>query len=279
MSKRLESCVTSTKDLAGKKVWVGRPKKNDPDAHKKMGRVRSFVFHPTKKRCVGFLVKRPDVALMFRRADMFVAVNGYDVVDGDIVVRSDNSAIDKGACKALGIDLDDCVLWIGLPVMCEDGTSFGVVDNVLFHRETGDIETLEVSQGATANTLLGKRRVPAEAIRGFKRGMGTKLYLSDDDDTEALGAILVDDSVKQLDVEGGVAEKAGAATAVVTDKVQRKVVKVKPKVQEVAKTATKTAGDAVEKGVYVTGRQIGRASGMFSSFKDEFKKALHEDDE
>lgn len=275
MSKQLESSLVSTKDLTGKKVWVGRPTKNDPDLVKKTGKVRAAVFHPTKKRYVGILVKRPDIALMFHRTDMFVAFNGYDIIDGDIVVRSDNSAIDKGACKALGIDLDDCVLWVGLPVMCEDGTNFGLVDNVVFHPQSGDVEMLEVSQGATANTILGKRYVPADAIRGFKRGIGTKLYMTDDsEDPESFGAILVDDSVKDINVQGGVAEKAGAATAVATDKVQRTVVKVKPKVKE----ATKAAGDAVEKGVYVTGRQIGRTKGMFSSFKEEFNKALHEED-
>lgn len=275
VAKELESGLVSTKDLTGKKVWVGRPQKGDPDAVKKMGRVRACVFHPTSKRCVGFLVKRPDVALMFHRADLFVAVNGYDVVDGFVVVRDDPAATDRGACKALGIDLDDCVLWVGLPAMCEDGTDFGTIDNVWFHPGTGDVDALEVSRGATANTLLGKRRVPAADIRGFRRGMGTQLYVADDGDERALGAIVVSDAVKDADVQGGVAEKAGAATAVAADKAKRAAEKAKPKVKE----ASAVAGKAVEKGVYATGRQIGRTKGMFSSFKNEFNKALHDDGE
>ncbi|WP_165252036.1 PRC-barrel domain protein [Adlercreutzia sp. ZJ304] len=285
MNKQLESGLQSVSALTGKHVWMGRLKQGDSDAIKKVGRVRACVFHPKQKRCVGLLVKRPDVALMFHRADMFVAYNGFDVVDGNIVVREGSQNIDKGACKRLGVNLDDCVLWLGLAVMCEDGTDFGIVGDVLFHPETGAIETLVVSKGATANTLLGQRNIPASAIRGFKRGMGTQLYVSDDDDSSALGCILVDDSVKEIDVSGGVAEKAGAATAVAADKAQRVVKKVKPKAQEAidkakptVQKASKAAGAAVDKGAYVTGRQFGRATGMFGAFKDEFDKALHSDE-
>lgn len=286
MAEKLESGLISADNLIGKKVWMGRPKKNDPDATKKMGRVRACVFHPRQKRCVGLLVKRPDVALMFRRSDVFVAIDGFDQIDGHLMIRDNPQATDRGACKALDINLDDCVLWLGLAVMCEDGTSFGVVGDVLFHLQTGLVEALVVNKGMTANTLLGRLNVPASEIRGFRRGMGTQLYLADDDDERALGCIIVSDAVKNLEVTGGVAEKAGAASAVATDKAKRVVRKVKPKAQEAvdsikptAQKAAKAASKAVDKGVYATGRQIGRATGMFGAFKDEFNKAFHDDDE
>lgn len=281
MAEQLESGLVSAAGLMGRKVWMGRPRKNDPDATKKMGKVRACVFHPKQKRCVGLLVKRPDVAWMFHRGDLFVAVDGFDEVDGALVVRDDPAATDRGACKAQGIDLDACVLWLGLAVMDREGTSFGVVGDVLFHPVTGAVETLVVSKGATSNTLLGRLNVPAEDICGFKHGMGTRLYMADDDDTGALGCILVSDAVQAMDVSGGVAEKAGAATAVATDKAKKVVRRVKPKAQEAVdkakptvQKAAKAAGDAVDKGAFATGRQIGRATGMFSSFKDEFDKAM-----
>ena len=285
MTEQLESGLVSAAALTGMKVWMDRPTKNDPDAVKKKGKVRACVFHPQKKRCVGFLVKRPDVAWMFHRADLFVAVNGYDVVDGSLVIRDDPAATDRGACKALGVDLDACVLWMGLAVMCQDGTSFGTVGDVLFHSQTGTVETLVVSKGATANTLLGRLNVPAEDIRGFKRGMGTQLYMADDDDERALGCIVVSDRVKQMEVSGGAAEKAGEATAVAADKAKRVVRKVRPQAQAavdaakpVAQKAAQAAGEAVDKGAFVAGRQIGRATGMFGNFADNFKKAMESDD-
>ena len=34
---------------------------------KRIGKVHSFIFHPHKRRVVGFTVKRPDIALMMHR--------------------------------------------------------------------------------------------------------------------------------------------------------------------------------------------------------------------
>lgn len=275
---------------------MSRPTKNDPDAVKKVGRIHAFVFHPSRPQLVGFLVKRPDVALMFHREDFFVAFNGFMVMnDGAgegpshevIVVREEPQATGRGAIKALGVNLDKCVLWLGLPVMIADGETLGIADDVEFDPRTGHVQSLVVSKGATANTLLGQRAIPGEMVRGFKFGMGAKLYLTDDDDDspESLGAILVADEAAEIPVEGGVAEKAGEATAVAADKAQRtykKVArKVKPKADEAAKVAgkaAKAAGDAAQKGAYATGKQIARTEGMFGRFKDEFKKAMSDDD-
>ncbi len=264
--------IVHTKDLYNRKIWFSRPRKNDPDAVKKLGRIRSWVFHPKDLRCVGFLVKRPDVALMFHRQDTFVAFNGFDIYDGDIVVKDEPGATDRSACKALGVNLDDCVLWIGLPVLTRDGTSFGLVGNVNYDAETGKIISLDVDSGATANALLGHLKIPAKDIIGFRRGKGVQLYITDDDDPESLGAIMVSDAVKNMTVEGGIAEKAGTATAVVADKAKKSAEKVKPKVKQ----ATKAAGKAVNKGAYVTGRQIARTQGMFGKFKDNFKSAMQD---
>lgn len=82
----------------------------------------------------------------------------------------------------------------------------------------------------------------------------------DEGEEPILGAILVSDEVAELAVEGGLAAKAGEATAVVADRARETVEAVKPAVS----TATKAAGKAVNKGAYATGRQIKRASGMFS---------------
>lgn len=268
----------NTKTLYNKKVWFSRPRKNDPDAVKKLGRVRAWVFHPKDLRCVGFLVKRPDVALMFHRQDTFVAYNGFDLIDGDIVVKDTPDATDRSACKALGISLDHCVLWIGLPVMTPDGTPLGLVGSVNYDARTGRIISLEVDSGATANTLLGHRIIPVEAIVGFRRGAGAQLYLTDNDDPEARGAIMVNDAAREVEASGGIAEKAGTATAVATDKAKRTVRKVKPKVEKVTKKATAVAGEAVNKGAFLTGRQITRASGMFGAFKDNFTAAMNGED-
>lgn len=59
-------------------------KKGKPS--KRVGKVRHFVFHPKARRVVGFTVKRPDIALMARRSDLFVALDGFEIEEGHILI-------------------------------------------------------------------------------------------------------------------------------------------------------------------------------------------------
>lgn len=259
--------LVSTKELVGLRVVGSKKSKKDPEATRKIGKVRACVFHPQEKRFVGVIVKRPDAAMMFHRKDLFVAYNGYDLVDGRMLVHDDSEATDAAACRAMGVNWDDCVLWVGLPVITQDGTQFGMVGDIVFDRTTGAIEHLEVNAGATANALLGVREIPSSMIKGFRRGVGAALTTYDEEGEEPiLGAIMVDNAAKQIQVEGGIAEKAGEATAIAGNKVHEAV-------DDVVKPAAHAAGKAVNKGAYVTGRQLTRAKGMFSNFKSEYDKA------
>ena len=259
--------LISTDELIGVRVVGGK------NGTRRIGKVRRIVFHPKERRVVGFVVKRPDLLWMFRRKDMFVAIDGYDFEDGRVVVHDDPSATDRGACKALGVDWDECVLWVGLPVMTADGDALGMVGNVTFNRLTGAIDTVITDSGATANALLGRREIPASMVKGFRRGMGAALAQTgaegQEGDEVVLGAILVSDEARSLAVEGGLAEKAGETTAVVLDKAQSAVDKAKPVVSE----AAKKTGEVVNKGAYATGKQIAATKGMFSGFKEEYQKA------
>lgn len=260
----MASKLITTHELTGVRVVGGK------NGTKRIGKVRRFVFHPKEKRCVGFIVKRPDLLWMFRRKDKFVSIDGYDIEDGRIVIRNVPEATDRSACKSLGVNWDDCVLWMGLPVMTQDGQDLGLVGSVTFNRLTGTVDSLETNSGATSNALLGKRTIPASMVAGFKRGMGAALAKADGADDEVeLGAILVADEALDLPVEGGVAEKAGKATAVAIDKAHTAVDKVKPVVSE----AAEKTGEVINKGAFATGKQISKTKTMFSDFKSEYDKA------
>ena len=267
----MASKLITTHELTGTRVLGGKK------GTKRIGKIRRFVFHPKEKRVIGFVVKRPDLLWMFHRADVFVPIDGYDLVDGRVIIRPDAAASGKAYCKKEGLNWDDCVLWVGLPVMSEDGESYGIVGNVTFNRLTGTVDCFETDNGATSNALLGKRTIPADMVRGFKRGMGAALANMGAEGMEGeevqLGAMLVSSQVANLNSEGGVAEKAGAATAVAVDKVQTTVDKAKPVVSK----AAAATGEAVNKGAYATGKQIAATKGMFSGFKEEYDKARHDD--
>ena len=165
----MASKLITTHELTGTRVLGGKK------GTKRIGKIRRFVFHPKEKRVIGFVVKRPDLLWMFHRADVFVPIDGYDLVDGRVIIRPDAAASGKAYCKKEGLNWDDCVLWVGLPVMSEDGESYGIVGNVTFNRLTGTVDCFETDNGATSNALLGKRTIPADMVRGFKRGMGAAL--------------------------------------------------------------------------------------------------------
>ena len=262
----MASNLMTNDELRGVRVLGGK----NGTSH--IGKVRRLVFHPRERRVVGFIVKRPDLALMFHRKDLFVSINGFDIVDGRVVVRQTPDATDKGACKALGIDWDTCVMWEGLPLMTESGETLGMVGTVTFDRATGAISTVTADAGATANTLLGTRVIPASYIKGFRRGIGVALVQQDeagaeqDEDEIELGAILVSDEAMKLVAEGSVAEKAGAATAVAVNKVNTTV---KPAVANAAKATTQAVG----KGVRAVGKRAEETKDAFSGFKEEYDKA------
>lgn len=255
----------STHDLIGLRAYRRRPRKGEPDAVKKLGKVHACVFHPREARCVGLLVKRPDAALMFKRGDAFVALGRCERLGDALLVSDDADAMDEGACKALGIDLDECVLWVGMPLVVEDGTALGLVGSVDLDARTGAVQAVRASQGATANALLGQRVVAAEDILGFRKIPAEG----------APGAILVSAAALERAAEGGAAEAAGKTTAVVAAKAKRVASTAKPK----ASAAAQAAGDAAGKAAYATGRQLGRASGMFAAFKEEHDRARRGHDE
>lgn len=285
--------IVSTKDLFGLRAVSA---KNG----KKIGKVRRFVFHPSEKRLIGVLVKRPDAALMFHRKDLFAAIGGFSLSEGELVVSDAPAATDRGAIKALGVNWEKCVLWLGMPVMTAAGDLLGYVGSVSFDLETGAVKSIVTENGAANDAILGKRTIPANLVQGFRIGEGAALvpageYQGEDEEDEnaVRGAILVSDKALELSAEGGAAAAAGKATAVATVKVKRGAVRAKEgaakakvavdeqveKAKPAAQRAAKIAGEAAEAGTFAVGRQLGRASGMFSAFKEEFDKALHEDDE
>ena len=259
----------STKNLYDVRVVGGK------SGSKRIGKVRRFVFHPSSKRCVGFMVKRPDLALMFHRRDLFIPIDGFDIEDGRVVIPYKESDMEgKGAIKRLELDWEACTMWEGMPIMAENGTVLGSVSDIIFMEHTGKVVSITAHRGNTAKVLLGQAVIPANLIRGFKLGIGTQLTAENDvnqgKDDLLIGAILVSDEVLEHGTEGGIAEKAGQQSAIAQHKAKEAAAKAKPKVDK----ASKQAGDAINKGAYITGKQLGAAKGMFSEFKKEYDKAL-----
>jgi len=272
--------LVSTRKLVDKKVFGGK------DHAKHLGKVKCFVFHPNQKRCVGFVIKRPDVALMFHRDDLFVAFDSFKIEDdGDIFVPDCEGTTGGKACERLGIDFNTCVVWRGLPVVTESGETLGIVGDVLYDGQTGEVQTIKVDANASANALLGRKSISTELIYGFRVGIGKPLISTDkaaygDEVAEVCGGILVSNEARDIVTEG-LADKAGRKAGEVSVKAKTVVAQSKPKAQEFASTAkeaaskgAKTAGVAINKGAQVASKKLEETRSMFSAFKEEFDKGL-----
>ena len=280
----MASNLITTKELYNVRVMGGK------NATKRIGKVRAFVYHPKERRCVGIMVKRPDLLWMFHRKDLFVSLDGFEFEDGRVVLPDDSKTRDKAACKAIDVRLDDCVIWGGMPVVTESGATLGTVGVVTFSLVTGKVESFLVDTGATANALLGTRSVPGDLVLGFRRGIGCALAgeYEGSDENPVLGAILVKDEAAEIAVEGGAAEKAGAAKpeknsttdeeALAVDDVEEDATEVVPDEVPKKKPAKKASQDSASEGIgRAVGSQLKAAGGMFSAFKEEFDKARRDD--
>ena len=267
--------IVSNRDFVDHKVFRDAISLKGKMETKSLGRVRSVVFHPQANVCVGIMVHRPDAALMFHRSDLFVALDRLSFDDKDIIVDAAKDSTGEDAARRLKIDLDTCVIWSGLAVVTKDQERLGYVGQVNFDLETGAVQDVVVFSGAAKDALLGKFVIPANLIRGFRWGVGDVIVLSQNDAGEAdddslRGGLVVAAEARELAQQGGIADAAGRATAKATHEVRKVKVKVKPKIDE----GVKKAGQATTKGLYATGRQLGRTKGMFGAFKEEYKKGL-----
>ena len=267
--------IVSNRDFIDRKVYREILSGKNEGSAKPIGRVRSVVFHPQANVCVGIMVHRPDAALMFHRSDLFVALDRLRFDDKDIIVEGYKDAAGDDAARRLNLDLDACVIWSGLAVVTMNRERLGYVGQVNFDLETGAVQDVVVFSGAAKDALLGKFVIPANMIRGFRWGVGDVIVMSQNEAEEAeddslRGGLVVAAEARELATQGGVAAAAGRATAVAGNQVRKVKVKVKPKIDE----GMKKAGEATTKGLYVAGRQVGRSRGMFSAFKEEYKKGL-----
>lgn len=260
----------TTKELSGTRVVGGKK------GTSRIGKVRHFVFHPTQRRVVGFLVKRPDLLLMFRRKDLFVPLDGFEWEDGRIVLpysKDRKAQTGPAAAKAMGLDWNKCTMWEGMPILTEDGEPFGRVGAIEFMKSSGKVVSISADKGAMDKALLGKLEIPVNLIKGFRLGIGDTVVtngMETDDEDVQTGAILVSNDVRDIKVEGGLADKAGKQAAIAKHQWNQTKEAAKPVMHEAAEKAE----DLSVKGAYATGKQVSKAKTMFSDFKKEYEKGL-----
>ena len=219
--------MLETKNLHKLKVFVSTKK----GRVKKYGKVHCLVFHPSKPKAVGLMVKRPDAAMMVQRKDRFVSLDKVGFTeDGDILVElDDRSAWDKDAAKALGVDLDLCIIWDGMAVRNLQGEELGIISNIVIGDDLR-IASIDVSSGDVNRLILGSADIALERLRGYD---------------PQLQAIVADVEKGEVVAGGGVAARAGEAWAKGTHKISQGQEAVSSKAAENIEETAYAAGEAI----------------------------------
>jgi uncharacterized protein YrrD len=162
---------------------------------KRVGRLVDVLFHPTEPRVVGFVVDRPDLLMMVRRSDLYVALDRTEIFDDRVVVDGAD-AWGRSAAKRLDIAWERTVVWLGMPVRTESGKALGQVRDASFDETDGHLGSLGLTEGVTADTALGTRDFSASMVHGFEGD-----------------AVVVADEVRAVETDGGAAAAAGKGAA------------------------------------------------------------------
>ena len=189
-------------DFVGAKIYRKptedkRTKKDGtPRSPKKLGKIHFPVFTPGGTRVVGFMVRQSDIAGMIERPDRFVALDAIGVYEGAIAVDDVKDTYDAAAAKRLDINLDDCIIWVGMDVRTESGDVVGYCSDVEFKPRSGIVQAFYVTAGAASSVLVGDTQVPPTMLRGYENGA---MIVSD-----------VKKGAKVLDDKGSVAVDKGS---------------------------------------------------------------------
>lgn len=202
------------------------------DKYQKFGRVRAAVFSPDGKHVAGFVIKRPDVAGMVRRADAFVAWDSLTRMDEkNLLVSRPEDGLDDAALTRLDLDWDRCIMWSGMDAKTTEGKPLGYVSDAEYDEKTGRVTRFFTADGGMARALIGSFVIEPDMVRGYRDGF-----------------MVVDVRDKGVELDGGLAGAAGEGYA-----------KAKAGASVVGKKVGAAAGEAVDKGSFALGKALGKA--------------------
>lgn len=137
---------------------------------KRLGTIGAVLYDASRPRVVGFQVDRPGMLGLVERQPGFVLLADASPEGSDVVrVSSGRLPKDSAGEQALGYSWDLSVIWRSMPVRSESGERVGVVQDVVFEAESGDVKTLIISTGIVGDVALGRLEVPGELVRGFDK--------------------------------------------------------------------------------------------------------------
>lgn len=227
-------------DIVGLRVFREKKEKKGRKGEKagkgekrlaKVGKVHMAVFSPDGRTVVGFTVKRPDVAGMVARDDIFVARDGFATIERGLLLKEGEQYVDDGARERLGLDWDACLIWSGMDARTSSGRELGYVNDAIFDNRTGQVDKFCIGDGNVSQALVGSVEMPVSMLVGYSKGY-----------------MIVAPEVAHLSLSGGAAAAAGEGYA-----------RARVAGKQAAEKTGAAVSEAADKGSYALGRAIGKA--------------------
>ena len=256
-----------TSQLDGKQVFRKKVSRKGETSYAKIGKIHLTVFSPDGKTVLGYLVKRPDIALMVKREDLFVAFDSLVPYEKGYVIEGED-ATDDAARKRLGVDWDNCLLWNGMDARTTKGKVLGFVGNVSYDEETGAVEAFHIGDGNVAKDLVGYIKIPVDMFVGYESGY---LVLAPEAaDVQPSGGLAATAGESYARAKQGAAEAVEKAGAKVDAAVQEGSYKLGKSIGKAKKSVKKKAKEVKKS---AESKQLSKYKDMFKAFKDEFDDA------
>jgi sporulation protein YlmC with PRC-barrel domain len=223
-------------------------------AGERLGTVESVLFHPCEPVAVAVMVK-PDPALyVVPLPSAFVAL-AETRLEGESV-RWDGAKLPsrKKTEAALGVDMDETVIWRGMPVVSPSGALIGSLSDGDIG-EAGEVLGLTVSTGGMGDVAFGRLDVPAVLVRGFDGR-----------------AVVVESEPDELEPSGGLAKQAAAAATAV----QTGVDSVVDSTSDIVVGSSYIAGRAIRSAVHSA--PVKKTRSAFKGIADAFKEGYRKDE-
>lgn len=235
----------STSEYIGRQVYVTTEETDDQVTVKRLGRLHFFLFQ--KNVCIGALIKRPDVAMMFHRKDLFSPLKAINFQAKTLILDDNFESQGERYLKENKIKLSQTFVYDAMSVVCENGDALGCIDSVVCDSK-GNVKEIQISDGATSDKLLGLRTIPANLLVGMKTGSGAaRLVCTDGADDTGEGVFVVKDEAASVKMKGGATQKLAVGTINAKNKVAESAIKAKEKaLPVVAKGVSKGAEKASE---------------------------------
>lgn len=261
-----------TSQIYGKQAFKAKKTRKGETEYKKVGKIHLVVFSPDGKTVLGYLVKRPDVALMVKRSDVFVAFDSLAPYEKNYVIEGED-ATDDDARKRLGVDWDHCLLWNGMDARTTKGKKLGFVGNVEYDEKTGRVQAFHIGDGNVAKGLIGAIKIPIDMYVGYKGGY--LILKPEAADVQPSGGLAATAGESYARAKQNASQAGAKAAAKVGEAVQEGSYNLGKAVGKAKKSAVQKANEATGgKGVAKAASQhMSKVGGMFKAFKDEFDEA------